>query len=780
RRRLLRFVLLGVAVFSALGMGLVGAVFAGYNNYISELPDAATLAAMEPPLDSHVYSADNKTMIATFHDPNFHHQHASLNDIAQVAKRATVDVEDRHFYEEGSWDLPRIFKAGWDNVISGSPTQGASTITEQLAKISFLPSERSIDRKIKQVILGNEIDANFTKDQILEMYLNRISYGNHAIGIESAAQLYFHKHANQLDLAEASMLAGLPQSPTVYNPLDHAPGKTVNPDALDRQREVLDAMVSVGDINSDQEDQAIAEAQRLTYHSWTEAESVVAPDFVDYVRRFLSEKYGDSFIRPGGWEITTTLDLGKQKVAEDTLKTHVDQLRAAHNVHDGSVVSIDPTNGNVLALVGAWNNADPQIGQLNMALRPVQPGSTIKLFTYSAAIASRKYTMETPILDAPISVYTGDVSGKPYAPLNYDRKWHGVCTLAKCLGNSINIPAVKVEMDVGVPYITNLEIASGLSSLEDPDNRPANNQYAATLGGLKYGISPLDLASGAGMIAGMGVHHNVTPVSKVIDASTRKVVYQHDPKAESERVVSDAVAFIINEVTSNDANRVMEFGPHGDLTLPDRRVSAKTGTSDYFMDNWTVGWTPDVVTAVWIGNPSPSCVKPQDVNTLAARLGVRPYEIPPLSPAELAQYGLSPVNDHCGHLEESTGITGAAPIWHEYMSKILAGTPQRWFTKPTGVVQRGANDDGDFYLPGTQPEATCAPASSAAASGLPACPPPVAINIPGATSPFRALPTPALPAPLPNPYNPFQFPGQQSLPAPYQYPSLPRQFQFPG
>ena len=700
RRKFARVVLVLLAMFSTLGFGGVAAALVGYNTYLGQLPDAATLAAMEPPLDSPVYAADG-TLIAVFHDPNFRHQHVNLVDISRWVKLATVDVEDRHFYEEASWDLPRIAKSAWDDATHAGATQGASTITQQLAKISFLSPEQSVDRKIKQVILGNEIDANFTKDKILEMYLNRIWYGNHSVGIETAAEMFFQVRARDLDLAQASMLVGLPQSPTTYNPFDHDAANTINPLAKQRQSSVLQAMVSNNDITQAQADTAFKEP--LAFHLWTESEPHIAPSFVDYLRNYLNTTFGDTYITPGGWQIYTSVDLKQQAVADISVTNGVNAI-ASKNARDAALVSINPATGAVKAMTGTWNYTDASIGQLNMAIRTVRPGSTIKVFTYTAAIASRKYTMSTPVLDAPITLSDGSTSG--YTPLNYDRRFHGTCTVAKCLGNSFNVPAVKVEADVGIPYITNLEIAAGLSSLNDPANKPAPNQYAATLGGLTYGITPLDLADGAATIADMGVHHDPAPVDHIIEAGTGKVIYKYDPVATGIQVVPPDVAFIMNEMLSNDNNRLIEFGPGGDLTLPGRRVAAKTGTTDFFEDNWTVGWTQQAVTAVWVGNPTPSCLKPADRDTMLAdmnnRVLYRGQGIDdPFSPSDLAAYGLQPVNNNCGHLEGSSGITGAAPIWHDYMATVLSAFPATWYTKPADVVGTAGNDNSTFYLPGS-------------------------------------------------------------------------------
>ncbi|MBJ7609475.1 MAG: transglycosylase domain-containing protein [Candidatus Dormibacteraeota bacterium] len=703
RRHRLRALLIALTVLAAISGGLVGGTFVGYASYRAQLPDAATVAAMEPGQDSHVYDTKGN-LIAVLSSKGVRHVHATLDNIAQYARLATIDIEDRHFYGEGSWDLPRLVKAGWDNVRHTS-TSGASTITEQLAKISFFNSpERSVDYKIKEIVLGNEIDANFTKNQILEMYLNRVPYGNHAVGIETAAQLYFFKAAKDLDLAESAILAGLPQSPTAYNPLLYDAPATVNPLAKDRQKVVLSAMVSNGDISQRQADTAYAEP--LTFHSWTESELNTHPTVTVYVTNWLKYYYGSAYINPGGWDIYTTVNPGMQKAAEASLHDGIAAIRDAHNAKDGALVNIDPKTGKVLAIVGAWDYNDPEVGQTAMALNARSPGSAIKLFTYTAALASHMYTMETPILDAPVHLSPGP-GQDDYSPLNYDRKWHGTCALKACFGNSLNVPAVKVEAAVGIPYITSVEIAAGIDSYSVAGaGRPGATSYSATLGG--FPVTPLELADAAATIADLGVHHDPSPVDHIVLRGSGKTMFTLDPTASARRVVPENVAFIVNEITSNDANRVPDFPAHGPLTLPDRRVSAKTGTAEYFNDNWTLGWTPDIVTAVWVGNPKGSCLKDSDRATMSNAIQ-RGHVLftgmtikYPFSPSDLAQYGLQPRNNACGHLDNSDGITGAAPIWHNDMVVATAGFNKTdWYAVPKDVVQVGTGDNADFFLPGT-------------------------------------------------------------------------------
>jgi membrane peptidoglycan carboxypeptidase len=413
----------------------------------------------------------------------------------------------------------------------------------------------------------------------------------------------------------------------------------------------------------------------------------------------------------------------------------------------------------VLALIGTVDPNDPVIKDRNMALEPRQPGSTIKLFTYTAAIASRQFTMTTPIVDGPISL---PIPGQaPYSPKNYDRSFHGTCQLQTCLGNSFNIPAVKVEAKVGVPFVTDLEIAAGLTSLAVPGNRPGPYGYAATLGGLNTGISPLEMADAVATIAGGGVHHPPTPVAKIVDRNTNKTVYAHDPAKEGQRVVPENVAYIMSQITSNDRNRYVEFGPNGPLTLKDRRVSAKTGTTENFVLNWTVGWTPNLVGVVVVGNPWASCLKPDDrpklIDILKKRnSGASPDD--PYTAAEIKAFGLEPLNGECGPLQGSTGITGAAPIWHDYMTAATADQPKDWYTRPPDVLAQGSGDNANFFIPGT--ETTCFyyapkpdPNNSCQYSGT-APPTPAPSPAPAGPTPApspSAPPPPTPPTPKPHP-----------------------------
>jgi membrane peptidoglycan carboxypeptidase len=482
----------------------------------------------------------------------------------------------------------------------------------------------------------------YTKSQILEMYLNTIFYGSQTYGIEAAARSYFQTNAHDLNLAQASLLAGLPQAPTQYNPLINLIA------AKKRQHDVLVAMVDNHFITQKEADAAYA--AKLDIHP--PINHFEAPYFVDYVLKTLRQQYK---ILPGdrrGYRVYTSLDLNLQHLAEQVVREQIAQKGNYYNFHDAALVSMDPKTGEILAMVGGDDYNRPG-GWINMADTPRQPGSTFKIYTYTAAIESRRFNMITPILDAPLVFPTwGGASGfEPYIPLNYDLRYHGVLPLKMAMGNSLNIPAVKTELRVGLQNVLSAARRMGVTHLTQPDE---NYSLSLTLGG--YEVTPIDMATGVSTLATLGVRHMPAPVISIKDATGRDV-FTYDPSKNAYQAISSEVAFIIASIMSDDRNRCMSFGCHGDLTLPGRHVAAKTGTTQAFRDNWTVGFTPTLATAVWIGNPD---------NT-------------PLS-------------------HNSTGIVGAAPIWHKFMQQALATTPDQWYAKPDGVHQIGDN----YFLPGTE------------------------------------------------------------------------------
>ncbi len=620
------------------------------------LPAVTDLPNLGPPENSYLLASDG-TLLTVLHEPGEQHIHVNLSQVSPWLVKATIAVEDRHFYQDStSVDLPRIIASALHDALHHSSLQGASTITEQLAKISFLTPDQTITRKIRELLLGFEIAKTFKPNQILQMYVNRIPYGNQAIGVGTAAELYFHIPASKLDLAQASMLAGIPDAPSAFNPLAYVGVKGPNYAKL-RQQVVLQAMVTNHYITQAQADAAYKE--QLTYYPWEDSSPSLAPNFVTYVESALQQRFGDAYLNPGGWTIYTTLNMANQQAAEAVIQDPANNARLLHdyNIGDSALVSMDPRDGEILSMVGTSNYNGP-VGQINMTVEPRRPGSSFKMFTYTAAIASGKFTMTTPVLDAPINI-------NGYQPQNYEHNFSGICPVQVCLGNSINIPAVKVEMITGLQNVVTMAERMGASLLLNPQNTYGD---ALTLGGLSIGLTELQLTTGASVLANGGVLHQPTSILKVIDDG--QTIYQYNVANNSVQVVPPDVAYIMNAMLSNNNNRLRDFGPYAHLTLPGRPVSAKTGTSDaqnsagaYYNtieDNWTFGWTPQVVTGVWVGNP--------DGKTLS---------------------------------NVTSGISGAAPLWQTYMEKVLAGQPVLWYNKPANVVQVGGGAYPYYYLPNT-------------------------------------------------------------------------------
>jgi len=474
--------------------------------------------------------------------------------------------------------------------------------------------------------------------------------------VESAARGYFQSNAHDLTLAQAAMLAGLPAAPTANDPLRN-PGT-----ARQRQREVLQAMVELHDITQDEADKAYAE--KLTVYP--PINKFEAPHFVDYVLHTLQQDFKIAPSEPNGkrrgYRIITSLDLPMQHRAEQIIHDQIAARGGYYNFHDAALVALDPRNGEVLAMVGGDDYNRPA-GQINMATTPRQPGSSFKMFTYTAAIESGRLNMTSPVLDEPLVFPLGGGSDGygQYEPQNYDRAWHATLPVKMVMGNSLNIPALKVEMKVGIPTVLSAARRMGIACWGVPNNPRACQDFpddhfsiSLTLGG--YGVRVIDMATGAATLGAMGVRHRPAPLLKITDGLGR-IQYQYDPSKNEYRAISPQVSYIIASIMSDDRNRCMSFGCHGDLTLPGRHVAAKTGTTQDFRDNWTVGFTPTLATAVWIGNPN---------------------------------------NEPLNH--NSTGIVGAAPIWHRFMLESLAGVPEQWYPFPSGVIWSG----GDYFLPGTQ------------------------------------------------------------------------------
>ena len=623
---------------------------------VGPLPAVSGLASNKIDQDTLIYDRHG-TLLADIGKYGDHRIVVPLNYISPWVVKATLATEDRTFYSNSGIDLGGIVRAAIANYQHHKVKQGGSTISQQLVKQVYIGTNAPADvqRKLKEAILAIELNREYSKNQILEMYLNTIFYGSQTYGIEAAARSYFQSNAHDLSLAQAAMLAGLPQAPTQYNPVVNFAS------AKQRQAQVLAAMVGEKYITAAQAEAAYAVKLQIT----PPITKFEAPYFVDYVLKTLAKppyNINNSDNNRKGYRVYTSLDLNLQHMAEAVVREQIAQKGDFYNFHDAALVSMDPKTGEVLAMVGG-DNYDRPGGQFNLAYDvPRPPGSSFKIFTYTAAIESRRVNMESPVLDdAMVFPLGGDgpgfVSGfAKYVPVNYDRRFHGTLPLKMVMGNSLNIPALKVELRTGIPAVVDMASRLGLTCLAEGcvEKKPEDYGMSLTLGA--YPVRLADMATAASTLATLGVRHREAPILNIKDGLGHDV-FTYDPAKNEYRAVDPAVAFIIASIMSDDRNRCMSFGCHGDLTLAGRHVAAKTGTTNDFKDNWTVGFTPSLATAVWVGNPDNK----------------------PLS-------------------HNSTGIVGAAPIWHKFMTQALSATPDEWYPVPAGLHQIGQ----DFYLPGTE------------------------------------------------------------------------------
>jgi membrane peptidoglycan carboxypeptidase len=645
RRRadLRRVILIAFAILFLLPLMAIPAVAA---QSVGTLPAVSGLSSSNLNQDTLIYDRHG-ALLADIGRAGDHRIVVPLSYISPNLEKATLAIEDRTFYTNSGIDIGGIARAAIADYTHKHITQGGSTISQQLVKQVFIGPNPppTIQRKLREAILALELNRRYNKKQILDLYLNTIYYGEQTYGVEAAARSYFHSNAHDLTLAQAALLAGLPQAPTRNDPLKNLAVSKA------RQKQVLEAMVAQHDITPAQALVAWKEPLQI----FAAENRIQAPHFVDYVLKALSTM-GLSTSDKKGYRVTTSLDLNLQHVAEQVVRDQVAAKGNYYNFHDAALVSMDPKTGEILAMVGGYDYNAPG-GQINMADSARQPGSSFKIFTYTAGIESRKMNMTTPILDEPLKfpIWGGDTGQKPYVPLNYDFRFHGTLPVKMAMGNSLNIPALKVEMRTGVPAVADMAHRMGISCFGLPcQAQDPNFGISLTLG--SYNVKLADMATAVSTLATLGVRHREAPILAIEDGLGRKV-WTYDPKQNEFQAVTPQVAFIIASIMSDDRNRCMSFGCRGDLTLPGHHVGAKTGTTQDFRDNWTVGFTPSLATAVWVGNPDNR-----------------------------------PLNHN------STGIVGAAPIWHNFMVKALAATPDEWYPVPAGIDPIG----GNYYLPGTE------------------------------------------------------------------------------
>jgi len=609
-----------------VGLFFLSAGIFGYFYILKDLPSPTRLSSPQNPQSSKIYDRSGNLLYTVYANKN--RTQIPLKGIPKDVQNATIAIEDKDFYRHGAIDLRGIIRSIYAITVK-KELQGGSTLTQQLVKNSLLTQERTVQRKVKEILLSFATEILYSKPQILEMYLNQIPYGGTAYGIEAGAQNYFGKSAKDLTLAESALLAGLPASPTTYSPFGSHPEL-----ARKRQEEVLSTMAELSYITKKQQEEALN--QGLEYKNFSN--QIKAPHFVLFVRDLLIGKYGQSFVEEGGLSIKTTLDLDIQEFAQLAVATEVAKLQNAR-VSNGAAVVTDPSSGDILAMVGSKDYFDTSIdGNVNIALALRQPGSSIKPINYAVGLLNG-YTPATPFVDKEICF--PNPGGRPYCPRNYDGRFHGLVSMREALANSYNIPAVKMLKLNGVEAMIATAGAMGITTFTDPQRYG----LSLTLGGGE--VSMLDMATAFGVFANKGYRVDLNPILEIKDSEGRIVEKKEDySPIFGERVLSEEVTFIISDILADNNARAQAFGTFSDLNITGHFVSVKTGTTNDLRDNWTIGYTPNFLVASWVGN-----------------------------------------NDNSPMSSVVSGLSGASPIWNKIMSFILEDKTTSPPNKPDGVAR---------------------------------------------------------------------------------------------
>lgn len=613
-------------------------------SFVRELPDPHTLKNKPVPMTTKITDRNGTLLYSMFVDQD--RTLVPLDKIPATVKQATIAIEDHDFYSHIGFSIRGMLRAAKETLLHHR-IQGGSTLTQQLIKNTLLSPEPTVSRKIKELVLSFWTERIYTKDEILEMYLNLVPYGGTYWGIESASHGFFGKSASNLTLSEAAFLAGLPAAPTEYSPFFGNRSA-----ALQRQKSVLDQMVNMGFITM-QEAQT-AEKEHLTLVP--QQTPLQAPHFVMFVKKLLAEKYGLRKVEQGGLYVKTSLDLDKQKMAEQIVQNEVNQL-ATLRVGNGAAVITNPKNGDILAMVGSKDYWDiTGQGNVNITTSLRQPGSTIKVVTYAAALQSG-FTASSLLDDSPITyTFNGEA---PYSPVNYDGAFHGRIPLRYALANSYNVPAVKVLDRIGVSRMVQYGKKMGIKSWDDS----SRFGLSLTLGAGE--VTLLDMSTVFGTLANKGARVDLNPILEVRDFDGK--ILEEKKDVASTQVVPEGIAYILSSILSDNQARSWAFGPNSTLQIPNRTVAVKTGTSNEKRDNLAIGYTPSNVVAVWVGNMDNS----------------------PMDPVL------------------TSGITGASPIWQKIMMNLTKDKDEPFEKPESVVVVQCYSGKSEFYLKGTEGSRIC-------------------------------------------------------------------------
>jgi len=622
--------------------------------YSRQLPDPNAWQDRKIIQSTKIYDREGKNLLYEIHGEE-KRTVIPFNEIPQIVKEATVAAEDAEFYSHSGINIRGIIRAIWADIKGGTLAEGGSSITQQLIKNAYLSPERTLSRKIKELILSIALERRYSKDEILNFYLNQIPYGLNSYGIEAAAQTYFNKPTKELALTEVVYLVAMPKAPSYYSPYGNH-GEELKSRAnhiLSRMRELK--YISDNDYNN---------ALETTVNFVGQKTGITAPHFVFFIRDYLNEKYGEDFVEKGGLKVTTTLNLDLQKIAERVVEDGT-KRNEIYNAKNAALVAIDPKTGQILAMVGSKNywatKSEPEGCEpgkncqfepnVNIATRLRQPGSSFKPFVYAAAI-NNGYTPDTVIWDIPTEfnplcswdgiAESGIDQQTCYSPQNYDGRFRGPVTLKQALANSINVPSVKVLYLAGINNSINMAENLGITTLKD------RSRYGLSLVLGAAEVKLLDIVSAFGVFSQEGVKRETIGILKVEDGNGRIL---EEYKDQGQKVLSEQVAREINDILSDNNARAPVFGLHSPLLLGDRPAAAKTGTSQdpndetKAKDAWVIGYTPSLVAGVWTGN-----------------------------------------NDNTPIEKGGAGVAAAGPIWHDFMAQALKDAPIETFNKPDPII----------------------------------------------------------------------------------------------
>ena len=590
-----------------------------------DLPSPTRLDSYNFPASTLIYDRNGQLLYEIYAEKN--RVPVKLEDLPEYIKWGTIASEDKNFYKHHGFDVSGILRATF-NTIFRQTLQGGSTLTQQLVKNALLEDpSRTLRRKIREAILTWTAEVIYSKDEILEMYLNQAPYGGTAWGIEAAAKTYFNKKAKDLTLAEATLLVGLPASPTRFSPFGNRPEL-----AKERQKRVLQRMVEDNYLKPEEAQKTIEEELNFAKAKV----SIKAPHFVLYIKELLVDQYGEKMVEQGGLKVQTTLDLDLQESAQKIIADEINKLTNL-KISNGAALVTKPRTGEILAMIGSKDYFNETIdGNVNVTLRLRQPGSSIKPLNYALALEEKNITLATVINDLPTCF---SVPGqKLYCPVNYDGTFHGPTQIRFALGNSYNIPAVKVLALNGVEGFVSKAREMGISTFKDPKNYG----LSLTLGGGE--VKMIDMAVAFSSFANSGIRQDVWGIKKVENQSG-KILFEKKEE-EGPRVLSMETAYLISHILLDNNARSAAFGPSSYLVIKDHpEISVKTGTTNDRRDNWTIGYNPSRLVAVWVGN-----------------------------------------NDNSPMSYVASGITGASPIWNKIMTQALKDQKQEWPSKPEGII----------------------------------------------------------------------------------------------